>query len=206
MANLTNSDTIAIIAITGIFIFCGMLLGAKAINSETFMMVALGVGAFLLMKFSVPLMIATLIKKIYGKGIAAQWNEVKKEIKDAAKQYEAMYDLMLPKYYMPKHAMPLPKYDFVLFEISRDDLLANGGEDIKSLSHEYPNLTIIFKPSNNSIAGEFRGNLDQTTDWIEEHKESFSKTGKEILVPNLIREMSFGQGIEVNTPENKTQP
>ena len=197
MTYLNNSDTIGILAIIAAFIFSGMLYGAKAIDSNILVMVFVGVFGYVLMKFSAPLMVAGLIKKIYGKGMASHWNEVKKEYKRVANENSFSYDLEIPEKYMPKVAMPLPRYDLTLFEINRDDMIQYGAPQ-SMVNYPYPQITVFFRPSTNAIIGQQRKTLDQSIEWIEEHKEMFTKGGKEIMLPSKVTETLFGN-IEVAT-------
>jgi hypothetical protein len=201
MAYLTHSDTIGIIAIVAIFITSGMLYSAKAIDNDTLIMIFLGTFGFIIAKFAVPLAMAGLVQKIYGKGMAAYWDEIKKELRETPNEYDFSYDMRLPEGYFPEHAIILDHYGLALFEINRDDMTKYAGERIDILTYPYPQITIVYKIATNKIHYRYRGDINETIKFIEEHKDAFLKEGKEIILPQIIREMQFGQGIEVKTPE-----
>lgn len=198
MAYLTTMDVVGVVVITGIVIFTGVLFTAGVIDSNTFLLLILALFFTIISKYAAPLMVVGIVKKMYGKGMAAYWNEIKKELLETSIQYEFSFDLRLPEKYMPMNSIPLPSFDLALFEINRDDMVTYAGERLDFITYPYPNQTIFFKPSINKIIGINRKTLDDTIKWIEEHREMFTTEKSQILIPQMIKETTFGDGIPVN--------
>lgn len=200
MSYFDYTDIIAILVVIAGFIFAGIMFQSGAIDVNTFVVVIIGVFSTIMMKYAVPLAMAQLIQKIYGKGMTAYWNEIKKEISETPREYGFSIDLMLPDKYLPIHNTALPAWDLALFDINRDDMAIYLGERQDILDYPYPHITIIFKPSNNKILYTYRGDLDNAIKFIRENADAFIEEGKQVIIPELIREMRFGEGISAKIP------
>ena len=191
MTTFTSSDNIMAIIIVLTLISIAMLVATKSIANAWAVVIVFVLLMVPVSRIAVPPLLAKIFKKeFFGVGTNDYWAMIQREINDTPTKYGFSQNFQLPKTYFPYNNIVLPQYGFALFEINRDDLLSYLGEDADRLNFIFGQITLVFGIKPQKVVGQLRGKgIEETVNFLEEHKESFIEEKQNIEIPSIIREL-----------------
>lgn len=170
-----------------------LLYQAQAINRELLGIMLLTI---IIPTASTPIIQTHLQKtysKIFAKDLTDYWADITDKIWRANQKHQLYYNLNIPEGYVPQEQTELPEIGLSIHTIKTEDTTKYGTQ---YADHKYPEKTIIYNTKQQKILTILPLDFDQTINWLKNNKSYFTKESTQILIPQTIKELSYGQPIK----------